>query len=163
MIRRPPRSTLFPYTTLFRSNARAQGVDLGDKFTPKIAERAVKTYREDNWEIPRFWRQLSDILESAFLGKSAAVQIGPVEIGHGYVMLPDGLVLQYGQTKLLANGDGVRYTHAYGYYKKLWGGAFLENITQALAGQLIRDTWLRLDTLGYRAVWQVHDELIFVV
>src|SRR3712207_6894283 len=25
MIRRPPRSTLFPYTTLFRSNARANG------------------------------------------------------------------------------------------------------------------------------------------
>src|SRR2546425_13283280 len=26
MIRRPPRSTLFPYTTLFRSNGRAAGV-----------------------------------------------------------------------------------------------------------------------------------------
>src|SRR5436305_2862858 len=28
MIRRPPRSTLFPYTTLFRSDPRAQGCDL---------------------------------------------------------------------------------------------------------------------------------------
>src|SRR5258706_7097947 len=27
MIRRPPRSTLFPYTTLFRSEARDVGVD----------------------------------------------------------------------------------------------------------------------------------------
>src|SRR3712207_7327600 len=26
MIRRPPRSTLFPYTTLFRSGARCQGL-----------------------------------------------------------------------------------------------------------------------------------------
>src|SRR2546422_6945812 len=26
MIRRPPRSTLFPYTTLFRSSARAQSI-----------------------------------------------------------------------------------------------------------------------------------------
>src|SRR5438105_2177196 len=26
MIRRPPRSTLFPYTTLFRSNCRGRGV-----------------------------------------------------------------------------------------------------------------------------------------
>src|SRR3712207_6910403 len=26
MIRRPPRSTLFPYTTLFRSRARVEGV-----------------------------------------------------------------------------------------------------------------------------------------
>src|SRR5256885_3962374 len=29
MIRRPPRSTLFPYTTLFRSDQRPQVVDLG--------------------------------------------------------------------------------------------------------------------------------------
>src|SRR3712207_8094728 len=28
MIRRPPRSTLFPYTTLFRSDDRALGVEL---------------------------------------------------------------------------------------------------------------------------------------
>src|SRR2546425_6594600 len=29
MIRRPPRSTLFPYTTLFRSDARAVAFDSG--------------------------------------------------------------------------------------------------------------------------------------
>src|SRR3712207_1948673 len=28
MIRRPPRSTLFPYTTLFRSKERLRGIDL---------------------------------------------------------------------------------------------------------------------------------------
>src|SRR2546421_8849446 len=28
MIRRPPRSTLFPYTTLFRSHAHVRGVDV---------------------------------------------------------------------------------------------------------------------------------------
>src|SRR2546430_15481878 len=34
MIRRPPRSTLFPYTTLFRSSFRMQGVefDNGDMY-----------------------------------------------------------------------------------------------------------------------------------
>src|SRR5688572_32246286 len=30
MIRRPPRSTLFPYTTLFRSNRRGQQFRLGE-------------------------------------------------------------------------------------------------------------------------------------
>src|SRR2546430_4266777 len=29
MIRRPPRSTLFPYTTLFRSHCRASGFGMG--------------------------------------------------------------------------------------------------------------------------------------
>lgn len=141
--------------------ARGQGVDIGKLFTPDVAKRTVKTYRKDNHEIPTFWRYLSGVLASAFCGKSAAVQVGPVEIGEGYVSLPDGLVLQYAEPRTIQGQTS--YLHPYGYRKKLWGGAFLENITQALAGQLIRDAWLRLDTLGYRAVWQVHDELIFVV
>src|SRR3989442_9006511 len=33
MIRRPPRSTLFPYTTLFRSNLRA---DVGDALPDRL-------------------------------------------------------------------------------------------------------------------------------
>src|SRR3712207_6957311 len=46
MIRRPPRSTLFPYTTLFRSRARVQRVDellvvLGDH-AGAAAVRAVE-------------------------------------------------------------------------------------------------------------------------
>src|SRR3712207_8314785 len=45
MIRRPPRSTLFPYTTLFRSHAqgsrdRAQRPDLG-----RVCEGAPRTCR----------------------------------------------------------------------------------------------------------------------
>src|SRR2546421_2752464 len=35
MIRRPPRSTLFPYTTLFRSPARADGART-DRATPVL-------------------------------------------------------------------------------------------------------------------------------
>src|SRR5260221_8860809 len=34
MIRRPPRSTLFPYTTLFRSHSDSTGSPLGDTFQP---------------------------------------------------------------------------------------------------------------------------------
>src|SRR3712207_7255702 len=38
MIRRPPRSTLFPYTTLFRSR-RGGARDRGDRLRPRRAER----------------------------------------------------------------------------------------------------------------------------
>src|SRR3712207_8407205 len=38
MIRRPPRSTLFPYTTLFRSRQR---LDVGDPGTPRGAPPGV--------------------------------------------------------------------------------------------------------------------------
>src|SRR2546430_6267110 len=37
MIRRPPRSTLFPYTTLFRSSSRARTIRLPRRRTSRIA------------------------------------------------------------------------------------------------------------------------------
>src|SRR3712207_8484911 len=43
MIRRPPRSTLFPYTTLFRSVMSPDAVRLTDE----VAERAVTLVRDD--------------------------------------------------------------------------------------------------------------------
>src|SRR2546429_2574586 len=39
MIRRPPRSTLFPYTTLFRSLVIAQRVDLAGEQIPAAPDR----------------------------------------------------------------------------------------------------------------------------
>src|SRR3712207_9016993 len=39
MIRRPPRSTLFPYTTLFRSNV-AEWTETNAQYTDEQAERA---------------------------------------------------------------------------------------------------------------------------
>src|SRR3989441_7381535 len=41
MIRRPPRSTLFPYTTLFRSRRRARGGRRHGGAAPRAAVRAV--------------------------------------------------------------------------------------------------------------------------
>src|SRR3989442_6126988 len=42
MIRRPPRSTLFPYTTLFRSHQREQPVMHVAGRVPSAGERAVR-------------------------------------------------------------------------------------------------------------------------
>src|SRR2546430_7693638 len=46
MIRRPPRSTLFPYTTLFRSTAGVSGNEIGDTVQrPTISmERQILHY-----------------------------------------------------------------------------------------------------------------------
>src|SRR3712207_2282437 len=43
MIRRPPRSTLFPYTTLFRSEAEAAGADYVG------AEEYLDKIQKENW------------------------------------------------------------------------------------------------------------------
>src|SRR5258708_21123723 len=47
MIRRPPRSTLFPYTTLFRSAARREA----DR-TRSSPERAARLSRNCRWHSP---------------------------------------------------------------------------------------------------------------
>src|SRR2546430_7179758 len=46
MIRRPPRSTLFPYTTLFRSDASGNIVDFRFAYINPIAERRLRAPRE---------------------------------------------------------------------------------------------------------------------
>src|SRR3712207_7032361 len=48
MIRRPPRSTLFPYTTLFRSEQRVQPVEVLDPRLDRVRGRevAVDLHRE---------------------------------------------------------------------------------------------------------------------
>src|SRR3989454_12289461 len=49
MIRRPPRSTLFPYTTLFRSD-----LYLADAETGRVKRRLVKSTLNSNYESLRF-------------------------------------------------------------------------------------------------------------
>src|SRR3712207_8934814 len=46
MIRRPPRSTLCPYTTLFRSNLLAQGGNLGGHLFRPDVDRAHRLAHE---------------------------------------------------------------------------------------------------------------------
>src|SRR3712207_7550817 len=64
MIRRPPRSTLFPYTTLFRSSPTLRSGCRWPRQGPHIA-RAVPTLREERpWEevppVPRPWFRRSE-------------------------------------------------------------------------------------------------------
>src|SRR2546427_7557172 len=47
MIRRPPRSTLFPYTTLFRSLDRA--AKFWNNVPPETAFRRRDVHRHDDW------------------------------------------------------------------------------------------------------------------
>src|SRR2546427_7534545 len=63
MIRRPPRSTLFPYTTLFRSRSRitadgtwflclyaARGIDLRERLRRGATDRELAGIIRDTWQ-----------------------------------------------------------------------------------------------------------------
>src|SRR3712207_7904663 len=46
MIRRPPRSTLFPYTTLFRSASKGGSRDAGQQLALRVAARKAAHHEE---------------------------------------------------------------------------------------------------------------------
>src|SRR5258708_27015207 len=61
MIRRPPRSTLFPYTTLFRSGLEAWQAALplkGDAYARKLGERAFRDAVREEIARPEHFRLL---------------------------------------------------------------------------------------------------------
>src|SRR5258708_15041426 len=62
MIRRPPRSTLFPYTTLFRSTAecRPDGHGRRDQLTPRSRCKDVSRQRDRRRTGPRTCRRRSE-------------------------------------------------------------------------------------------------------
>src|SRR2546426_10631152 len=88
MIRRPPRSTLFPYTTLFRSLGAVDGVGRGaqdrDARLPqghRELERCLAAELDDDAERPLLLDDVQDVLEREGLEVEA---IGGVVIGrHG--------------------------------------------------------------------------------
>src|SRR2546422_4714371 len=75
MIRRPPRSTLFPYTTLFRSvPARPLVPPERDRDPPAAAARAARRHRPPGPTFPRVLRWTGGDRKSTRLNSS-----------HGYI------------------------------------------------------------------------------
>jgi hypothetical protein len=152
--------------------ARGMGMDMGPLlavWTPQLAQKSVDTYREANRAIKASWYRLGEILDTAWCGATGPVMWGPtspvapngcVEIGHGYVLMPNGMKLLY---DVLPKGDdGHRYRYGKKTYR-MYGPKFLENIVQALARIVVMNASLRLWDRGYKFRLQAHDELAFIV
>src|SRR2546429_6264573 len=80
MIRRPPRSTLFPYTTLFRSYASADATPL---YIISVNDYVVKSgdaaFAKEKWES---LRKAYEFLKSTYDARGLPQNLG---IGHGWV------------------------------------------------------------------------------
>src|SRR2546430_17512606 len=61
MIRRPPRSTLFPYTTLFRSRASARSSPVSRRPIPTPPARYTTRARSSCWSPPRSEEHTSEL------------------------------------------------------------------------------------------------------
>jgi len=143
---------------------RASGGDieaLKKVWTLELAEKAVRAYRRSERKTVDLWYKLDLILETAFCGKGGAVRLGPVEIGHGYVKGPSGLLMSYVVPEDFGGRDKV-YLYAKRHHK-IYGASFLENIVQFLEVEIMQAAATRLAKRGIRYASQSHDELAFVV
>src|SRR3712207_8370133 len=73
MIRRPPRSTLFPYTTLFRSNKRRQAKRDFHTKAEELEQRLIEVMREQfEHELTRSLDRVREDRKSTRLNSSHA-------------------------------------------------------------------------------------------
>lgn len=145
--------------------ARTLGMDVRELlkiWSPELAEKSVRIYRTKNTAIAAAWRQLDNIIQTAWIGNTNPVKFGPCVIGHGYVEGPGGLRMNYGSPGF--DGEEHEYFYTYGRYRhKMYGSKFLENIVQFLARINTMHDALRISDRGYQFVLQSHDELAFIV
>src|SRR2546422_3259917 len=104
MIRRPPRSTLFPYTTLFRSRARVMsrqggdmrssvGVDVGGTFTDLVAREGSGRLRA--CKVPTTPANLARGVLNGLAAVRPAAGV-PASVAHGTTVVTNAIVERRG-------------------------------------------------------------------
>ena len=139
------------------------------------ARRMVDAWRRANsWSVP-YWSALERAYMAAMRNKGQEFSAGRVTYlfdgQHLWYALPSGRVLCYPFARFDEEGN---LTYAKASWKpaadakewprgRLWKGLACENITQAVANDLLRFALLRLDEIGFNVVLHVHDEIVLEV
>lgn len=148
----------------FQTMAKAYRVEVADE----DADRIKVAWRKAHPKIVRFWYALEQAAQNAVRHKGHAFEAGPVTfrvVGNFlFAKLPSGRRLAYYQPR---NGhDGLEFwgtdSKLGGRWAKLttYGGKLCENVTQAVARDLLAEAMLRLENHGYNVVASIHDEII---
>jgi DNA polymerase len=147
----------------FAAMGRAYGINLPEP----VAKRMVDGWRRANpWSVP-YWTALEESYTRAMRNKGREFKAGRITYlydgQHLWYALPSGRILCYPYAKL--ESDGVSYAKA--AWKpaqdakewpraRLWRGLACENVTQAVANDLLRHALRQLDDV----VLHVHDEIV---
>jgi DNA polymerase len=114
----------------------------------------VDRWREANPKIVQFWYNLERAFRSG--GKAGRI-IVEAQDKERRILLPSGRKLYYHN---VTAGQRLTYRHIRGYQEETYGGRLTENVTQAVARDVLADAMIRLDREGYPIVAHIHDEAV---
>lgn len=151
----------------------------GQPVSEKLAKKAIETYRSVHSPVPALWKSLDEVAMRAVRTPGKVFTCGHTKWytkrDYLWCELPSGRKLAY--YKPIVRMDqrvwkGKKYAKPtlfhYGVnsltkkweLQKTWGGVLTENITQAVARDLLAEAMLRLESKGYKIAMTVHDEIL---
>ena len=144
--------------------------NMGAKMPENEMQSLVDAWREANPHIVAFWNAMDRGMRRVIQSHSSA-RVGKVMLYWReeklLIRLPSGRDLCYLSPRIVPNrfgNDGIGYLApmANGQLgvQETFGGKACENVTQAIARDLLAHAMLNLETHGYRIVFHVHDECV---
>jgi DNA polymerase len=115
----------------------------------------VKQWRKTNPNIVKFWYDLERVFKRG--GKAGRITVetdGP----HRHVILPSGRRIIYHNVKMV--GDRLTFADPAGYRTDVYGGKLSENVTQAVARDILAEALVRCHEAGVKVVMHIHDEIV---
>jgi DNA polymerase bacteriophage-type len=146
----------------FKATIKAQtGMDISEE----EAWKTVDLYRSTYFNVPKLWKQIHDILPLIATGKVGCLWMAPfLKVKKAALILPSGLEIKYPNLRQI--GDEWVYDVYHKVYEaeptKLYGGKMIENICQALAGELCKEAIEMAEANSVQCVGQVHDEILAI-
>lgn len=146
---------------------------MGVDITKDEAWKTVDLYRTTYFNVPRLWENADNLLPLIASGKVGCLWFAPfIKVKKAALVLPSGLEIKYPNlcfgmffdNRRKEMTEGWHYTIFFKTYESeetgLYGGKIIENICQALAGELCKEAIERAEADGINCVGQVHDEIL---
>lgn len=151
----------------FMSMAEVYGVEID----AELAETVKTDWRKANQNVVKYWKGIENCAIEAVNNPGTPSSFRNIKFkcygGFLNCRLPSGRLLAYYKPQMKPGmyGEQVTFMGTNSVTRKwerqnTYGGKLVENITQAVARDLMSEAMLSLDKAGYEIVLTVHDEII---